>query len=79
MTVALALSVVCKLLEIDSNAPSAVWARDIPSPAFRIATDNPLICEEKRVEIAKPAASSFALLILSPDDSRSNEVLVSGL
>src|SRR5690554_2983573 len=56
------------------NAPSAVCARAIPSPALRTATFKPLICEVKRVEIAIPAASSLALLIRRPEDKRCNAV-----
>ena len=54
------------------NAPSAVWARDTPSPTFRMATPRPLICDVNLVEIASPAASSFELLIRSPEDSLLN-------
>jgi hypothetical protein len=42
----------------------------MPSLAFRTAWSIPLIWAVNRLEIAIPAASSFALLILRPDDNR---------
>ncbi len=38
----------------------------------------PLICEVKRSEIARPAASSFALLMRRPEDKRCREVAKAG-
>ena len=53
------------------SAPSAVDNIDVASCALRTACVNPLICEDIFEEIARPAASSAAELILSPVDSRS--------
>ena len=64
----------CKLSEIWLNAPSAVCAMEMPSLALRAACMLPLICEDMREEIAKPAASSLALLMRRPEDRRCNEV-----
>jgi hypothetical protein len=61
------------LLEED-KAPSAVCANEIPSLALRDAWFKPRICELKRSEIARPAASSFALLMRKPEDRRCMEV-----
>ena len=64
----------CRILVDSCSAPSAVCARDIPSFALRTAWFNPRICEVRRSEIARPAASSRAELILKPEDKRCNEV-----
>ena len=64
----------CRLSEITPSAPSAVWASEMPSLALRAAWFRPLICEVKRVAIASPAASSFALLMRRPDDRRCSDV-----
>ena len=64
----------CRLLVTSVSAPSAVWAREMPSLALRTAWFMPRICEVKRSEIARPAASSLALLMRSPEDRRSMEV-----
>ncbi|MNW20103.1 hypothetical protein D3C71_2203440 [compost metagenome] len=42
----------------------------MPSLALRMATSRPRICVVKRSLMARPAASSFALLMRSPDDRR---------
>ena len=52
-------------------APSAVANIDMASCALRTAWVNPLIWEVIFEEIARPAASSAAELILSPVASRS--------
>jgi hypothetical protein len=64
----------CRLLLISPIAPSAVCASEMPSLALRAAWFRPLICEVNREAIASPAASSFALLMRMPDDSRASEV-----
>ena len=64
----------CKLLLISDSAPSVVCATEIPSLALRAAWVRPLILEVKRLAIAWPAASSFALLIRKPEDRRSIEL-----
>ena len=64
----------CKLLLISDSAPSVVCATEIPSLALRAAWVRPLMLEVKRLAIAWPAASSFALLIRKPEDRRSIEL-----
>ena len=64
----------CRLLEICAKSPSAVCAREMPSLALRAAWLEPRICEVKRSEMAKPAASSLALLMRRPEDSRAMAV-----
>src|SRR5690554_1871487 len=64
----------CRILVDSCNAPSAVWAMEIPSLAFLTATFRPLIWLVRRLEICRPAASSLALLILEPEARRSREV-----
>ncbi|CSB42417.1 Uncharacterised protein [Vibrio cholerae] len=59
------------MLVVSFIAPSAVCAIEIPSLALRTATPKPRLCTFKRLEICRPAASSFALLILYPEDRRS--------
>ena len=46
------------------RAPSAVWISETPSCEFLVACSKPLICERIFSEIARPAASSPARLIL---------------
>ena len=46
----------------------------MPSLALRAAWFRPLIWAVKRVEIARPAASSLALLMRRPDDRRDSDV-----
>ncbi|GGX98444.1 hypothetical protein GCM10007386_31690 [Pseudoduganella dura] len=58
----------------EDRAPSAVCAIDTPSLALRVACVMPRIWEFMRSEIARPAASSFALLMRRPDDRRCREV-----
>ncbi len=60
----------CRLLPISTIAPSAVWASEMPSLALRTATSRPRIWVLKRSEIARPAASSLALLMRRPEDRR---------
>ena len=64
----------CRLLEIWAKSPSAVCASEMPSLALRWAWLVPRICEVNRSEIARPAASSLALLMRRPDDSRAMDV-----
>ena len=52
------------------RAPSAVWAREMPSLALRMATFMPRTWVFMRSEIARPAASSLALLTRMPEDRR---------
>ena len=60
----------CRLLPISTIAPSAVWASEMPSLALRTATSRPRIWVVKRSEMARPAASSLALLMRRPEDRR---------
>ncbi len=60
----------CRLLPISVSEPSATWASEMPSLALRMATSVPRICVPKRSEIARPAASSLALLMREPEDRR---------
>ena len=60
----------CRLLPISTMAPSAVWASEMPSLALRTATSRPRIWVLKRSEMARPAASSLALLMRRPEDRR---------
>ncbi len=60
----------CRLSVTEASAPSAVCASEMPSLALRAAWLMPRICAVKRSEIARPAASSFALLMRRPDDRR---------
>ena len=62
------------ILVISSSAPSAVWQKDIPFWALRLPCSRPLICAVMRSEIWSPAASSFALLIRSPEAKRLKEL-----
>src|SRR5919107_5594580 len=64
----------CRMSPELDRAPSAVWAIDTPSFALRVAWFMPRICELMRSEIARPAASSLALLMRRPDDRRWIEV-----
>ncbi len=61
----------CRILVTSCKAPSAVWTRDTPSFALRIAWSKPRICEVIRLEMARPAASSLAELTRWPEDKRS--------
>ena len=55
-------------------APSAVCVSEIASFALRTAWFRPRICEDIRLEIAIPAASSLALLMRMPLESRSMDM-----
>ena len=57
------------------KAPSAVCVIEIASLVFWIALAIPRICDVMRFEIARPAASSLALLILDPVERRSMAAL----
>jgi hypothetical protein len=63
-----------RLLPISPSAPSAVCASEMPSFALRAAWFRPRIWAVIRSEIARPAESSFALLMRMPEDIRCNEV-----
>ena len=52
------------------EAPSVVCASEMPSLALRTAWFRPRIWALKRSEMARPAASSLALLMRRPDDRR---------
>jgi len=58
------------MLPISSSPPSVVCAMEMPSWALRTATEMLAICDCSFSEIARPAASSFALLMRRQDDSR---------
>src|SRR5450631_2726063 len=60
----------CRLAVKVVNAPPAVWASETASLALFTAWLVPLICVVKSVAIARPAASSAALLIFKPEDKR---------
>ena len=62
--------IACRLLVSSCNADSVVCASEMPSLALRTAVLRPLIWVVKRVEIARPAASSLALLMRRPEDRR---------
>src|SRR5690606_25677296 len=57
-----------------SSAPSAVCDTEIPSLALRTAWFRPRICEVNLLAMARPAASSLALLMRRPEDRRCSEV-----
>src|SRR5471032_723809 len=61
---------VCRLDVIWARPLDAVWIIETPSFAFETPWFKPLICVCIRFEIARPAASSAALLIRLPDDRR---------
>src|SRR4051812_20833784 len=65
----------CKLSETELNALSAVCASEIPSLALRAAWLRPLIWLVIRSEMARPAASSLALLIRKPEERRCSAVV----
>src|SRR3546814_3976348 len=64
----------CRLLVSSCSADSAVCDSDTPSLALRTAWLRPLIWVVNRVAIARPAASSLALLMRRPEDRRCNAV-----
>lgn len=59
----------CNISWISFKAPSADWTMEIPSWAFADACVRPRICRRIFSEMARPAASSAALLIRQPDES----------
>src|SRR5476651_2650027 len=61
---------VCRLDVIWARPLDAVWIIETPSFAFETPWFKPLICVCIRFEIARPAASSAALLMRLPDDRR---------
>ncbi len=63
-----------RLLPTSASAPSAVCASEMPSLALRAAWLTPRIWLVKRSEMARPAASSLALLIRRPELRRCSEV-----
>jgi hypothetical protein len=52
------------------SAPSAVCTKEMPSLALRLACSSERTCERSRSEMARPAASSAAVEMRSPVDSR---------
>ena len=60
----------CMFSPIELSAPSAVWASEMPSLALRAATSMPRTWVVMRWLIARPAASSLALLMRRPEDRR---------
>jgi hypothetical protein len=62
------------MLLVSIKAPSAVCIKDTASLALRTAWSRPLICEVIFEAMARPAASSLALLMRTPVDSLSIEV-----
>jgi hypothetical protein len=64
----------CSSSPVSASAPSAVCDSEMPSLALRTAWFRPRICEVKRLLMASPAASSLALLMRRPEDSRCSEV-----
>jgi hypothetical protein len=64
----------CRLSVTACMADSAVWAIEMPSLALRMATSKPLAWAFMRSAMARPAASSLALLTRRPEDRRWTEV-----
>src|SRR5690606_3093216 len=64
----------CSMLLTSLSAPSAVCASEMPSLALRMPWLMPRICEVIDEAMARPAASSFALLMRLPVDRRSMAV-----
>ena len=62
------------MLPTSSRDPSAVCTSEMPSFALRLAWSSERTCARRRSEIARPAASSDALAIRRPVDSRRNEL-----
>ena len=65
-----------RILVLSCSAPSAVCDSEMPSLALRMAWARPRIWEVIWLEMARPAASSFALLMRKPEDRRSIEVCI---
>ncbi len=65
----------CRMFPAPASALSATWDSEMPSLALRAAWFIPRICEVNRSEMARPAASSLALLMRRPEDRRWMEVL----
>ena len=64
----------CRFELMDPNAPSAVCESEMASLALRAAWFRPRIWEVNRSEMARPAASSLAVLMRRPDDRRAMAV-----
>ncbi|MDT4833593.1 hypothetical protein FQZ97_672070 [compost metagenome] len=64
----------CSMSPTLPSAPSAVCASEMPSLALRAATFRPLTWAFMRSAMARPAASSLALLTRRPEDRRCMEV-----
>src|SRR5690606_42063942 len=60
----------CRLPDTVARPASAVCASEMPSLALRAAWFMPRIWVVKRSEMARPAASSLALLMRRPEDRR---------
>src|SRR3954471_21076676 len=54
--------------------PSWVWLNEIALPTLELAAPMRLICASKRVETARPAASSSGETILEPEDKRASDL-----
>ena len=63
-----------KISPVRPSAPSATWASEIASLELRSATFMPRTWVFMRSEMARPAASSRAVLTRRPDDKRLIEV-----
>jgi hypothetical protein len=60
---------------MEAKLPSAVCVKEIPSFALRMAALRPRMLAVMRVLMARPAASSLALLMRTPEDKRSMAVV----
>src|SRR3954451_23519872 len=66
----------CRIEVVSDSAPSAVCTTLVPSWVLRTAWVRPPICERRPSEMARPAASSAALLMRKPEDSRSSDLFI---
>src|SRR5215212_2871382 len=55
--------------------PSWVWLNEMALPTLELAALMRLICASKRVETARPAASSSGETIFEPEDKRASDLL----
>src|SRR3954471_14364940 len=63
-----------RALENFLRKPSWVWLNEIAWPTLLLAAEMRLICASKRVETAKPAASSSGETIFEPEDKRDSDL-----
>src|SRR5204862_4759096 len=54
--------------------PSWVWLNEMALPTLLLVAEMRLICASKRVETAKPAASSSGETIFEPEDKRASDL-----